>query len=116
MLQPELAPQILSEDEGDLYPKVPNMSDTESEDADDEDDDMGLGNPKGNLPHQSRNGWKVYQRINNNGQPLVRADVMPKVLYEIRHPWFLKDSVSLTYSVATLCLLDIGSLLDPSSP
>jgi hypothetical protein len=92
----------LSDDEGDVYPKVEGLSDTEEEDdAEDEDDEMQ--GPK--KPRQTARGWKVYQRINNNGQPLVRADGLPKVIQEVRPCWYLRDSVSCTYSSQAMFLM-----------
>jgi hypothetical protein len=90
LVQAELAPQVLSGDEGNQYPMIGSSSDSEVED----DEMLGSSGKKSDKV----SAWNLYQRINNQGQPVVRADGTDKALYEVRHPWYLKDSVSHVYT------------------
>lgn len=86
LTQMELAPRVVSEDEGGAYPVL------EVEAVGDESEEGGEASP-GTV---KISGWTYYQRLNNNGQKLTKKDGTTKVMHEARHHWFLKDSVRTT--------------------
>lgn len=86
LTQPELAPKVLSEDEGDAYETLDIEDEAEGDDESDEEP-------------TTYSTWNYYQRQNSNGEALVRNDGSRKAFYEVRPPWHLKDSVSLLYIV-----------------
>ncbi|KAJ9118859.1 hypothetical protein QFC24_006058 [Naganishia onofrii] len=107
LVQPELAPEILSDDEGSRYPTLDLNSDAESEsDSNEERDEDG-----------KVSGWKIYQRINNQGQQVVRSDGSPKSLFETRPCLFLRESVRCVLLLPCLVIQVADSIpLPPDHP